>query len=332
MATARNLLDEQPKERCRVWLHNGEDPREELERRVVAVCQHYEIPQQELEGWLCLTSGTELGLKVANGYNELKIDAPLIDKITKTIVKYGFDVFIVDPLVTLHGVPESDNGKMDTVLRIFTRIANVCTCAIDIAHHTRKLIAGSTSENTVDDARGASAIRDAVRSLRVLNIMSLSEAGKLMLDEFERLFYFRVDQGKANTVPPARRATWRKFENVQLPNGDNVGVVTAWEYPDSGPKRADAERKVDELFLRLLDRLWNQKRYLNDTSGATYAPAVFAREPEAKAARVSKAALADAMRRLFAAGAIAREAYGNPSRPYHRIVRATPPAAPTEVD
>jgi len=332
LATCRNLLGEQPKERCRVWLHNGEDTREELQRRVVAICQHHEVPQQELEGWLVLTSGTELGLKVANGYNELKIDAPLIDKITKTIARFEFDVFIVDPLVTLHSVPESDNGKMDAVLRIFTRIANVCDCAIDIAHHTRKLATG-ISEHTVDDARGASAIRDAVRSLRVLNVMSIVEAGKLALDEFERLYYFRVDQGKANTVPPARKATWRKFENVELANGDNVGVVTPWEYPDEGsPGKAASDRKAEDTFLHLLDRLWAQGRYVNDISGSNYAPPVFAREPEAKAARVSKAALVEAMRRLFAFGAIAREEYGPPSRPFRRIKRASPPTAPPEVD
>jgi RecA-family ATPase len=322
MATARNLLGEQPKERCRVWLHNGEDPIAELERRVVAVCQRYNIPQEELDGWLCITSGTQLGLKVANGYSELKIDAPLIDKVTNTIAKLGFDVFIVDPLVTLHNVPENDNGKMDTVVRIFTRIASVCNCAIDIAHHTRKLIAGGSYDNVADDARGAAAVRDAVRSLRVLNIMSLAEAGKLMLDEFERLSYFRVDQGKANTSPPATKATWRKFENVELANGDHVGVVTAWEHPSAGGGMAEHERKADELFLVLLDRLWFQKRYVNDRGGPNFAPSVFAREPEARGMKVSKAALADAMRRLLDAGTLTVEEYSSRSdRVAHRIVR-----------
>ena len=45
MATARNLLGEQPEERLRVWYHNGEDPRDEIDRRLAAICQHYKIPQ-----------------------------------------------------------------------------------------------------------------------------------------------------------------------------------------------------------------------------------------------------------------------------------------------
>ena len=66
LATCRNLLGEQPEERCRVWLHNGEDSIEELYRRIVAICEYYEIPQQELEGWLFVTSGTEMGLKIGD--------------------------------------------------------------------------------------------------------------------------------------------------------------------------------------------------------------------------------------------------------------------------
>jgi AAA domain len=55
MATGRNLLGEQPEERLRVWYHNGEDPREEIDRRLAAICQHHDIPQEELEGWLWTT-------------------------------------------------------------------------------------------------------------------------------------------------------------------------------------------------------------------------------------------------------------------------------------
>jgi hypothetical protein len=51
MASCRNLLEEQPTERLRVWYHNGEDNYEELGRRVLAICQHYGIPQEELVGW-----------------------------------------------------------------------------------------------------------------------------------------------------------------------------------------------------------------------------------------------------------------------------------------
>jgi RecA-family ATPase len=50
MATGRNLLDEEVKERVRVWYHNGEDNMLELQRRVGGICQHYEIPMEESRG------------------------------------------------------------------------------------------------------------------------------------------------------------------------------------------------------------------------------------------------------------------------------------------
>jgi RecA-family ATPase len=57
MATGRNLLGEEPKERVRVWYHNGEDNMDELNRRLAAICQYYDIPLEELPGWFFMTSG-----------------------------------------------------------------------------------------------------------------------------------------------------------------------------------------------------------------------------------------------------------------------------------
>ena len=220
-----------------MWLHNGEDGQEELTRRICAICEYYKIPQEELDGWLAVTSGADMPLKVANGFSDLKIDASLVEEMTATVLEGEIDVVLLDPLVTLHSINESDNGKMDAVIRIFGRMADVCGCAVDLSHHTRKGPAGSSGDHTSDDARGASAIRDAVRMMRVLNIMSKEDASSLGLDEFARLSYFRVDRGKANTVPPAKSATWRKFESVHLANDDDVGVVAPWDHPDAEAAR-----------------------------------------------------------------------------------------------
>jgi hypothetical protein len=255
MTTARNLLGEQPTGRFRVWIHNGDDDTDELDRRIIATCQHYGIPQGELDGWLFRTSGVEMPLKVARGYNDLKLDEALVREIIQRISEKEIDVVIFDPLVTLHDSAEQGNDRMDSVVRTFASIANTCDCAIDLVHHTRKLPYGAT-DYTADDARGPSALRDAVRSLRVLNPMAVTYAESVGLGELDRLRYFRVDRGKSNYAAPASVVTWRKFESVDLPNGDNVGVVTDWAPPDHGaqtPERAAAEQKADEVFLSLLD-------------------------------------------------------------------------------
>ena len=56
MATGRKLLHEEPEERCRVWVHNGDDDKDEVYRRIDAVCHCYDIPPADLEGWLFVTT------------------------------------------------------------------------------------------------------------------------------------------------------------------------------------------------------------------------------------------------------------------------------------
>jgi RecA-family ATPase len=323
MATARNLLGEQPTERLRVWYHNGEDSLEELNRRLAAICQHYDIPQSELRGWFFMTSGNEVPLRVAKGYSNLVINTGLIENINNQIGDNKVDVATFDPLVTLHGVPENDTGKMDTVVRIFAGIADQQNCAIELSHHTRKLMAGSTADYSVDDMRGAGAVKDAMRAVRMLNRMTPKDAEDVGIPEHERAAYFRLDRVKGNNSRPAL-ATWRRFVNVELPNTDEVGVVVPWEFPGQGaapsPEKAEAERKVEHVFLALLLRFTNEGRVVNDRPGSSNAPNLFAQEPEAKLAKVGKKPLAEAMRRLFAAGKIRVEPYGRADRPSYKII------------
>jgi hypothetical protein len=160
----------------------------------------------------------------------------------------------------------------------------------------------------------------------MLNFMSKVDAEGVGIAELERTSYFRVDRAKANNSPPAKSATWRKFINVDLPNSDEVGVIIPWDFPSQdgppSPEKAEAERKAEHVFMELLARFTLADRAVNDSSGPGNAPGVFAKEREAKMAKVGKAALADAMRRLFEAGRIKNETFGPPSRERRKIVIA----------
>src|SRR6185437_2133171 len=104
----------------------------------------------------------------------------------------------------------------------------------------------------------AKAISDAMRTVRLLNFMSAKYAEDAGLMEIERTCYFRIDRGKANYSAPSKKAIWRRFETVDLANGDSVGVVVPWEYPgqDGHPsaKKMEAERVAEEVFLEILRR------------------------------------------------------------------------------
>jgi RecA-family ATPase len=322
MATARNLLGEQPTERLRVWLHNGEDPMEEMLRRLAAVCQHYGIPQEELQGYLWITSGNEFPLRVAKGYANLEINEGLVRQISNAINDNAIDVAAFDPLVTLHSVSEGDPGKMDAVVRLFGGIADERDASIDLSHHVRKPAAGSDADHELNDIRGVMAITDAVRAARVLNRMNKKDAESAGISDLDRLSHFRVDKAKGN-YSPAQAATWRRFVNVTLPNTDDVGVVTPWDFPGQGtptPEKAVADQKAEQVFLQLLDKFSARGSNVSSNFGPNYAPAKFADEREAKAGKISKAALVEAMKRLLDAGRVRTEPTGRSDRGSHRLV------------
>jgi AAA domain len=164
---------------------------------------------------------------------------PIVDALVTEIRRLEIDSLIVDPFVSCHRMPENDNGAIDAVAKIFAQIADETNCAIELVHHVRKP-SGASTEFTIDDARGASALINAARSARILNIMSKEEAEAAGVDEGQRRAYFRVDNGKANLAPPMEKAKWLKFVSVPLANGteelalgDSIGVVTAWQMPSA---------------------------------------------------------------------------------------------------
>jgi RecA-family ATPase len=108
-----------------------------------------------------------------------------------------------------------------------------------------------------------------------------------------------------------------KAENILLRWKNGVYVPE----PHSGSlEQLAAEQKVNELFLTLLRRFTDQNRIVSDRSGPNFAPAMFAQELEAKAAKLTSSDLAGAMRRLFASNKIRVISYGRPSRPAFKII------------
>lgn len=306
MSTAINLLGQLVKQRLKVWYHNAEDSQQEVERRILAICQYYSIEQSELDGWFLATSCELFDLHVARGYNEVKADDALIAAMCNKIAELEIDVVILDPLVNLHDVPEGGNSQMNHVISVFRSIAQSQNCAVEIEQHTRKQPVGMEVDYTGADARGASSVRDAYRAQRVLNHPTKEEARAHGIADHERGLFVRVDVGEANNSRPGP-PVWRRLVTTTLPNGDDIGVMEAWHPPGQGPdtpETAAANAQAESVFMQLLARFISQGRLASDGNGKNYARSLFAEEPEARKAKLSKAALAAAMRRLFSANKI----------------------------
>jgi hypothetical protein len=137
--------------------------------------------------------------------------------------------------------------------------------------------------------------------------MAKDEAEKNVIPEHERSLYFHVDLGKANNARP-REPAWRRIVSVELANGDDVGVVEPWNAPGQDSEdKVRADRTAEELYLNLLGRLTlsGVRITLGPTSNG--APTVFARQPEARAAKIGKRAFEAAQDRLLATGRICAE-------------------------
>lgn len=236
MVTGRDLLGHKPAGKLRVWYWNGEDPEEELHRRIAAICLHYGITAEEIGDRLFVNSGRDTEIVMATETKTgVVIAEPVAAAVLATVEKNRIDVMMVDPFVASHEVSENDNNKINAVARRWSRIADAAGSAVELVHHARKVAPGQ-AEIAVEDARGASALIAAVRSARTLNVMTKDEAEKAGVKQ-PRL-HFRVDNGKANLAPPPEATTWHKLIGVPLGNArddrpeDYVGVVTAWTWPN----------------------------------------------------------------------------------------------------
>jgi hypothetical protein len=261
MASGRELLGDWTAKGLKVWLYNLEDPRDEMDRRIIAAMQHHHVSPEEISGRLYVDTGRERELSTAVQTREgVQIIKPELDALANEIQARGIDVLVIDPFVSSHQVTENDNGAIDLIAKEWARLADRCNCAIELVHHTRKT---NGEEATTESGRGASALLAAARSGRVLNKMRddmKAEAG--VRDDPST--YFAVTRDKANLAPVGERV-WRRMASVHLSNGDSVGVAEAWKWPDTFDGVS-----VDDL-LRVQRALKGKGRRYSDQAGDDWA-------------------------------------------------------------
>jgi hypothetical protein len=253
-----------------------------------------------------MTSAQKFPLRVAEvgSGDRFSPERNLLAHMYQEIQANGYDVICLDPLITLHGVPEG-NPMMRGVMDIFRDIAADNDCSVEIVGHTRKPPMGADFQLTAYDTRGSGAIVDALRSVRMLDLMTQEEAEKAEIKEYERERHVKVTPAKRNYSATAAPSEWIRIENLDIANGDDVGVVIPWEWPGSNPAAFEAAvQRAEGVFIEAMPRLQKRKQRLSDKRGVNFAPRLLLQEPEAKEARVNETSLTEAMRRLIERGVI----------------------------
>ncbi len=229
IVTGRELLGIKPAERTNVWIWNGEDPHVELERRVIAAMVHYGISPSEVEGRLFLDSGRDMKIILATEKRgETIINAEAADRIMKTVTDNRIGLLVIDPFRAAHRAKENDSGPMESVMEPLCAIVEETNSAIELVHHTRKT---NGAKVEVEDGRGSGATLPKVRSARTLNPMSEADARQAGVKS--RREYFYANSGKSSLAPPSDHSDWHHLVNVDLDNGDSVGVATACRRPSA---------------------------------------------------------------------------------------------------
>jgi hypothetical protein len=277
-ATGRDLLNDRLKHNGNVWYLGLEDPIEEYERRLAAVVLHHRIDPAELNGRFFLDSGRG-GRFVMAGAEKggLVIRRPVMDAIKEQVARNEIDLVIVDPFVACHTVTEGDNSMIASVAQEWALVADEANCGVELVHHVRKTQAGQ--ELTADDARGASALVNAARSVRMLSSMSQEQAEKAGVAVTERRRFFQLTMGKANLTLALDDGIWRRLETVSLGNGgdgphDEVGVATPWKFPSALDGYTADDLLEVQRYLKADDAQWRQSDQAADWVGHGVAAAL----------------------------------------------------------
>ena len=252
--------------RLRVWYVNLEDPLDEIQRRFQAAMKHYRIRPEEVAGRLFIDSGHDKVFVFASeNRTGVAIAAPVVESVTASMRENGIDALMLDPFISTHEVDENSNSKVQQVVTQFAQIAKATGASVELISHTKKM---AGREVTADDSRGASALHDKVRSLRTVNKMTQEEGQKAGLQKSEYKSVIRLDIGKGNLTPAGGSSTWRRLVSVPLGNGDEVGVVDAFVWPNPEDFKVDATpEQTEEIRARLVGQVGRADKQAKQWAG-----------------------------------------------------------------
>jgi RecA-family ATPase len=271
-----------------------EEPEHNIRDRVERICKHRCIDPYNLPNLHMLFPDLESTWLVHAGRDGRLSRAPLLDWLEAWIVEHKPRLVVIDSIAAVFDGDAIARRQVRAFLAMLRKIARAHDVAIVLLDHpsVRGMADGSGTANSVD-------WRNSVRSM-----LHLSDPEK--------------DEPDARTLTVTKSNYGRTGEKVTLRWG-GLTFTTAMA-GEASPYRAAADREVDELFLRLLDRFAAQGRTVRPNTGRGSAPAEMADEPDA--GDVKAEAFRAAMVRLLTAGTIRIVESGPPSRRSKHIERA----------
>lgn len=274
-----------------------EDDEDELCRRLEAITKHYGASRSDLIGALHTISlvGKDATLATFDR-NGLIHPTELFYRLQSDILRIRPKLVGLDTAADLFAGSEIDRGQTRRFITLLRGPARETDAAIVLVSHPS--LTGIASGSGLS---GSTAWHNSVRARMYLKAYSEGDDDK---DSGLRILEFK----KNNYGPISESVILRWRDGVYLPE------------PKAGSiEKAAENQKVDDVFLRLLRKLTANGRNVSPNPSITFAPTVFAKEREAKEAKVSSDAFRESMARLFDANKICVEGYGPPSHGRSRV-------------
>jgi RecA-family ATPase len=280
-----------------VIFYSGEEPEKEMRRRLDRIARKRGINSDEIVHLhFHFAEPDEALLGVSTPSGKIALTATF-HALAKSVADIKPSLLIVDTIAAVYGGNQNDRGQVRSFINRFRRLARDTGCAVVLLDHP------SLSGMSSDTGRGGNVDwRNAVRAFLYMRTI----AGD---DGVEERTFRELEVVKTNYGPAG--------EKVRLRWEDGSFVVKG---SLSTPQQAAAVAKIDDLFLKLLDKLTAQGRHVRPNPGRCYAPNEFAKEREAEG--VTAKAFETSMRRLLDDKKIALKTEGSPSKRTTRIIRS----------
>jgi RecA-family ATPase len=273
-----------------------EEPEGNIRDRIERICKHRGIDPHAIDNlhlhfpdldvtWLVTTDRAGKVTKTA-----------LFAQVEAWIAVHRPRLVVIDSIAAVFDGEAIARRQVRSFLAMLRKVAREYDTAIVLLDHpsVRGMSDGSGTANSVD-------WRNSVRSM-----LHLSDPDK--------------DDADVRTLEVKKSNYGKSGEKVKLRwNSLTFGTEAAGV---ASPARAAAERDVDELFLRLLDKRNAQRRPVHPKSAKGSAPSEFEIDPEASG--VTADGFRAAMERLMTAGKITVVESGSPSKRRQHLERVVP--------
>ncbi len=279
----------------RVIFLSAEDDDDELHRRIDDILAAEGRDYDDLSGLTLRSLAGEDALLAVETQIAL-MQSALFEELDKRAAEETPALIVIDTLADVYPANENDRAKVRQFVGILRGLAIKRKCAVLLLGHP-----SLTGLNSGTGTSGSTAWNNSVRS---------------------RLYLSRITDNGFEPDPDARVLSTKKANYGRTGGEINLkwqaGVFISEAQPTGLDARA-AGAKGERVFLKLLDALTAQGRYVSASPGPTYAPTQFASHPAAEGC--TKRALKSAMDALFGRGEIVVASHGTGAKARSHIAR-----------